>query len=217
MIARLNSLILAVYLIAPTAGAFLVREGESAAFVKSAAHTSDLRIYKITLDSVIVNTFLPHPLGMSASAGIVPRAAVHRHSVGLPLRVLKHFMVPQISFEEETTASEFFGKLKLNQKYTYVVLSEKMVLTETCNEPNEQYKDLASKHVLLSGLKKYVRFAGEMHIENDRQSGGLLVLFDNASGTYRPPSESLPNLAKLLIYSLLTPSDNVKIIAQARS
>lgn len=212
-----KSLFVLMSLASMPAAAFLYREGESAAFVKTAAHTADLKVYKITLNSSLVNQFLPHMLQMSIDAGVIPKLAVHRHSLGLPIRVLKHFMLPAMTVESEISANDFFRKLKLYQKYTYVVLPNKLALTETANEPSEKYKDLASKHMLLSGLKKYVRYAGEMHLERDFSTGELVAIFDNASGTYRPPQEELGNLAQLLTLSLLRPNDEVRFEGRART
>jgi len=197
--------------------AFMYRAGKSADFVQSVAHTPDLKVYKITLDSAMVNYYLPQVLPMGPKVGVLKKAATHRHSLGLVLRILRHFMVPDMSNEQPISADDFFAhQLKLGQKYTYVVLPTKMVLTETCNQPSERFKDLISKHALLSGLRKYVRYAGEMHIEREAFSDALTVVFDNASGTYRPPIDELEALAQLLQASLLTPADNIKIITRKR-
>lgn len=192
------------------------RQGDSSHFVRSATHTADLQVYKISLSEDEVDTYLPAKLTMSVEAKRLPKLATHRHSFGLVLRGLRKMMVPRWSPEQEASATQFFSHLKMGQKYTYVVMPKKLVLTETCNEPREHFKDLASKHMLLSGLRKHVRFAGEMHLEHSKD-GRLEVIFDNASGTYRPPSEGLGKLAQLLEVSLLKPTDNIRIAGRARS
>jgi hypothetical protein len=93
----------------------------------------------------------------------------------------------------------FFSSLRQKIPYTYVILQDRMIFTESTAKPNKEvYKDKMSKHYLISGLKPSVYFAGEMRIYKNTATKELFLVFDNASGTYQPTKELLPNLKKLL-------------------
>jgi hypothetical protein len=94
---------------------------------------------------------------------------------------------------------DFFGSLKEGRPYTYVILHDRLILTESTRIPmKEKYKDKFSKHYLISGLAKAVNYAGEIEVFKNFKTNEIFVVFDNASGTFKPWSELLSQLKKLL-------------------
>lgn len=99
----------------------------------------------------------------------------------------------------QTDPFSFFNAFREHVPYTYVILNDRLIFTESTDKPNKEiYKDKMSKHYLISGLKSNVHFAGEMRIFKHSKKGELFIVFDNASGTYRPPTNLLPGVRELM-------------------
>ena len=78
-----------------------------------------------------------------------------------------------------------------NEKYTYCVVKDKLILAETKTKLNKsKLKDFASKHMLLCDNTACA--SGEMIIHKDT------LIFDNSSGTFEPSMKNLQILKKVL-------------------
>uniref|UniRef100_M4C0E0 C2 domain-containing protein n=1 Tax=Hyaloperonospora arabidopsidis (strain Emoy2) TaxID=559515 RepID=M4C0E0_HYAAE len=83
------------------------------------------------------------------------------------------------------------GKMVL---FTYVIVETGFFFCET-GAPF--FKDMLSKHMLLSRTQFHVRYAGEFFV-TEKHSGGYTLHIDNNSGTYAPPENLLPQVEELL-------------------
>jgi hypothetical protein len=96
-------------------------------------------------------------------------------------------------------AKDFFCALREGIPYTYVILPYGLSFTESTNHlVAEKFKNIFSKHYLISGLTPKVNFAGEFHVYKNHGNHEVFLVFDNSSGTYRPPNFLLPDLKELL-------------------
>jgi len=91
--------------------------------------------------------------------------------------------------------TQLMAKLKKiidpNEKYTYCVNKDKLILAETKTQANQSnLKDIMSKHILLCDESACA--SGEMIFRNDT------LVFDNSSGTYEPSMKNLQVLKKIL-------------------
>jgi|GEM_PF-2026603 len=114
------------------------------------------------------------------------------------------------------SSREFFSMFKEGVPYTYVILDDEFIFTESARNPlKEKFKNRFSKHYTLSGLKRYVRFSGEFFIYFNKHNHDIFVVFDNASGTYRPPANLLPNVQKLLQYNFQRKASRLYFITKS--
>jgi hypothetical protein len=78
-----------------------------------------------------------------------------------------------------------------NEKYTYCVNKDKLILAETKTKLNKSHiKNMLSKHILLCDESACA--SGEVIIHNDT------FIFDNSSGTFEPTIKNLQILKKIL-------------------
>lgn len=95
------------------------------------------------------------------------------------------------------------------------MLEDRLVFTESTAFPlEEKKKDRLSKHYLISKFQSDVAYAGEMHIYQNPRNRELFLVFDNASGTYLPPSQYLPQLKQLLEYNFSGSCDGVYFVTK---
>jgi hypothetical protein len=107
-------------------------------------------------------------------------------------------------------ASNFFASLAENKPHTYVIVNDMLIFTESTACPSgEILKDKCTKHFLIAGLVKKVNYAGEFYIYKNKVNNEIFVVFDNSSGTYKPPSDILDKLHALLKSNLV--GDNLYI------
>lgn len=115
------------------------------------------------------------------------------------ISLIRHSILEPNDIVRSQSAKMFFGGLPENTPHTYALLENELIFTQTTAIPlRERYKDRFSKHFLISGMQKKVYFAGEFSVIKDKNTREVFVIFDNASGTYRPKSEHLPNFQKLM-------------------
>lgn len=127
------------------------------------------------------------------------------------LKTMRHFMYYNKDIWCEETIKNIFTSLSENKPHTYVVTYDKLIFTESTNFPSEEIiKDKFTKHFLISGLLKKVNYSGEFHVYKNPENNQVFVVFDNSSGTYQPPSESLPYLQQLLEDNLNSSNDSEK-------
>lgn len=116
------------------------------------------------------------------------------------IKTTRHHLLTSDQMRRQTDAYSFFNAFREHVPYTYVILHDRLIFTESTDKPNKEiYKDKMSKHYLISGLKSNVHFAGEMRVFKKSRKKELFIVFDNASGTYRPPTKLLPGVEKLMI------------------
>lgn len=114
--------------------------------------------------------------------------------------LLKKYMVEtqKIEKDDKDIMKKVVSLFDVNAKYTYCLNRNTLVVAETRTEKNEsKIKDLFSKHGLLCDQK--VCAAGEMSFEKTSK-GSYKMVFDNASGTFRPSKGDLQILKKKLPY-----------------
>eukprot|EP01012_Entosiphon_sulcatum_P002228 TRINITY_DN10445_c0_g1_i1.p1 TRINITY_DN10445_c0_g1~~TRINITY_DN10445_c0_g1_i1.p1 ORF type:complete len:316 (-),score=47.80 TRINITY_DN10445_c0_g1_i1:133-1080(-) len=78
-------------------------------------------------------------------------------------------------------------------RYTYVIMDDKMVFSETSKL---FLKDKYSKHAVHARASQLVRYSGEFCIDYERQ--GTPIVIDNDSGTYAPDPQDLPKVSEVL-------------------
>ncbi len=152
-------------------------------------------LYKVSLRDA--NTYLPwkEPI-KRASTRLLSQSFSPARPV---MKIVRRGIYRKRPLSRYSDAKDFFSSFHENVPYTYAVLKDKLVFAESTNFPlKEKYRDKFSKHSLISGLKKHVRYAGEFRVFKDSLHEQVVVVFDNASGTFRPASEHLPNLKQLL-------------------
>ncbi len=152
-------------------------------------------IYKISLDQV--NNYLPflEPIKKASVQSLDERL--------LPMKALIKLM--RIGFRQEKNGQSFltplvfFYCLQEGVPYTYVVTDRHLIFAKSTHFPEkEKWRDKFSKHYFIAGLKKSVRYAGEFTIVKASDEYKVAVIFDNASGTFRPKTKHLSNLQNLL-------------------
>lgn len=178
---RQNNLTYEIEDYSPRAHKILKDHGESA-------------LFKISLYDV--NAFLPwrEPIKRVST-----RFFARRFSPVRPIRkFIRMGIYKKRPLSKYSDAKDFFASCHEGVPHTYVVLKNKLIFAESTSSPlQEKYRDKFSKHYLISDLKQSVRYAGEFKVyKNSRDQ--IVVVFDNASGTFRPASEHLPHLQGLL-------------------
>eukprot|EP01006_Ploeotia_vitrea_P022374 TRINITY_DN54775_c0_g1_i1.p1 TRINITY_DN54775_c0_g1~~TRINITY_DN54775_c0_g1_i1.p1 ORF type:complete len:334 (+),score=27.48 TRINITY_DN54775_c0_g1_i1:88-1089(+) len=87
-----------------------------------------------------------------------------------------------------------FGKRDGHQRlFTYVITNQGMFFSETGSADKHKYKNMLSKHLVLSRVSPEVRYAGEFVIHQD-----MTLVLDNRSGTYTPNPRWRLRVVKLL-------------------
>lgn len=84
------------------------------------------------------------------------------------------------------------------EKYTYCLNQDNLILSETFNKNKTIVKNLFSKHFFLCKDKPCT--SGELVFHKNK------LVFDNSSGTYKPTIDNLKSIKKVLSFL------NVKII-----
>lgn len=115
--------------------------------------------------------------------------------------LLKKYMVDSLKIEknDKDIMKKVASLFDVNTKYTYCLNRETLVLAETRTDKNKsKIKDFFSKHGLLCDQK--VCAAGEMSFDKTHSNGNYKMVFDNASGTFRPSKDDLQVLKKQLPY-----------------
>lgn len=114
------------------------------------------------------------------------------------VKLVHHVILMPNKNERSVSPKAFFGGLPEGIPHTYAIVRNKLIFTETTAFPEqEKYVDRFSKHFLITGCSKYVNFAGEFNVIKNKETDEVFVVFDNASGTYKPKSEHLVNLKNL--------------------
>ncbi len=112
-------------------------------------------------------------------------------------------------------AKDFFGALREGVPYTYVVSPLGLSFTEsTSNLVGEKYKNIFSKHFLISGLRPNVNNAGELNKYKNPKNGEVFLVFDNSSGTYRPDNLYLPDLKRLLDHNFPVATEGIFFVVK---
>jgi hypothetical protein len=159
-------------------------------------------LYKVSIKDV--SDFLPWTESIKrASTRILDKRYFPLRPI---LKVVRTGIYQQKPNFRYANAKDFFSSFHEDVPHTYVVLKNKLVFAESTNFPSkERYRDKYSKHYLISGLKNHVHYAGEFRVFRDSQHKNVAVIFDNASGTFRPASEHLVNLKNLLEHNFSQP------------
>lgn len=124
-----------------------------------------------------------------------------------PIRVLRRFTYYG-GHPHSENAKYFFSQLEENIPHTYVILGDRLIFTESASNPAlERLKDIFTKHFLISGLQKRVNYSGEFHVHKNKINDEIFLVFDNSSGTYKPPTELLSNVQQLLNNNLNNDAD----------
>jgi len=169
-------------------------------------------LYTIMLDNV--DEFLPIKNG-------IKRKIVRLVSDGwLPGKPLVKYFRRRIYYRQGrlkwALAKDFFASLREGVPYTYVVLSHGLSFTESTHElVDEKFKNIFSKHYLISELTRKVNIAGEFYVYKNKHNHDVFLVFDNSSGTYRPPNSSLSNFEKLLSCNFDVTSDEIYFIVKS--
>lgn len=134
------------------------------------------------------------------------------------IRMVKHFrhhLFYRQGRLKWATAKSFFGALREGVPYTYVVSPLGLSFTEsTSNLVAEKYKNIFSKHFLISGLRPYVNIAGEMHKYKNHINGEVFLVFDNSSGTYQPANIYLADLKRLLKHNFSVDNEGIYFVVK---
>lgn len=150
-------------------------------------------LYKVPLTDV--DYYLPELFSIKRrSLKLIDRRLVPGKTA---LSVLEHCKCERSHMEKQATSYQLFSSLREEVTHTYVILDNKLIFTESTDNPIlENAKDKLTKHYLLSKLKYHVRYSGEFHVYKNNDD--IYVIFDNSSGTYRPDTKYLPQLSLLL-------------------
>lgn len=99
----------------------------------------------------------------------------------------------------QNDAKNIFGWLNEGTPHTFAITKDKLVFVESASkEYSNKAKDIFTKHYVISGMKNNVRYAGEFFVHTNPKNGDVHVVFDNASGTYRPNGSILRHVKSLL-------------------
>lgn len=131
-----------------------------------------------------------------------------------PLKILDHLTYHRKDVSHVKSTKKIFGKLLENKPHTYVILPDRLIFTESTSLPSTEFmKDKFTKHFLISGLVSSVSYSGEFFVYKNKINREIFVVFDNSSGTYKPSTELLPQVQKLLNANLNSsnPQDPEKI------
>ncbi len=134
----------------------------------------------------------------------IKRLAIERiHSHRLPgkslIRGFSRLFFAKEGKDYQLNPYVFFNSLEEGQPHTYAIVDEMLVFAESSVKPQlEKAKDFYSKHYIISGMSKKVNFAGEFYVYKSDATKEIFVVFDNASGTYRPDATALTSLEELL-------------------
>lgn len=106
----------------------------------------------------------------------------------------------------------FFIHLKTNTVYNYVILKDELIIACTARSHDNFYKNKFSKHYFISGLKNSIYYGGQImtYMKDEK----IIVLLNNASGTYKPHDQDLPQVINLLKYNF---GDHDYLIFKAKS
>lgn len=107
---------------------------------------------------------------------------------------------------------DFFIHLKTNTVYNYVILENELIIACTARSQDNFYKNKFSKHYFISGLKNNIYYGGQImtYMKDEK----IIVLLNNASGTYKPHDQDLPQVINLLKYNF---GDHDYLIFKAKS
>jgi len=126
-----------------------------------------------------------------------------------PLKILSHITYHSKDVSRVRRTKEIFGKLVEDKPHTYVILPDRLIFTESTNIPSSEFmKDKFTKHFLISGLVRKVSYSGEFFVYKNISNQEVFVVFDNSSGTYKPSTELLPEVKKLLDINLNSATDD---------
>jgi hypothetical protein len=132
------------------------------------------------------------------------------------IKFARNSILTPIMITNRIDAKKFFGALKERVPYTYVVLGNMIKITEAPIIPTkERFKNAFSKHYLISSLAHSVHYAGEIHIVKNSFKDEIFVIFDNASGTYKPADELLSSLKELLRKNFNTLNDGLYFMTRS--
>lgn len=166
-------------------------------------------LFKVKLKSV--DDYLPwkEPIKKASRRFLARRLSPVR-----PLRkIIRMSIYRRIPSPRYSNPKDFFASCHEGVPHTYVVLKNKLIFAESTSFPwKEKYRDKFSKHYLISGLKRTVRYAGEFKVFKDSNQN-IIVTFDNASGSFRPASEHLKHLKDLLEYNFSQPGLKFKVLS----
>jgi hypothetical protein len=126
---------------------------------------------------------------------------VHHHT--LPgkntIRLARHLIYHRAKREVLASGEEIISRLREDRPYTYVITGNHMIFTESTRNPmHEKLKNFLSKHYMICGLHGGVRYSGEFFIYPKPDSAEVFIVFDNASGTYQPDGNLLPEVQEVL-------------------
>ena len=114
------------------------------------------------------------------------------------VKLARHIIFHSTGDAKITETTKFFASLTLGRPHTYVVTKNQLIFAEsTANPVEERVKDKISKHYVISHMASKVQCAGEFFVYRNANDD-IHVVFDNASGTYRPNSEVMLKLKNLL-------------------
>lgn len=185
---------------------------EIAPFAHKLMHDNGVNaLYFVVLKDV--EQFLPKKLPIKKSS---VRIANHIRPFKIGVGAAHHKIFKTASSIKHANASEFFRSFRENVPYTFAIVDSELRFTESTALPFlEKYRDRFSKHYLISGQRHRVNFAGEMRIIRNTDTDDVYLIFDNASGTYQPPSPSLSNLAELLRHNFGGASQGTYFVTKA--
>jgi hypothetical protein len=106
----------------------------------------------------------------------------------------------------ERNLEALVGPNGVSHMHTYVLMQDGWWFTRTFTDANQlkvikMLKDNISKHLILSRGVYTVFYAGQFYVAKRREGETLKVYMDNASGSFTPPAEELPNLQQLMKFN----------------
>ena len=132
------------------------------------------------------------------------------------VKMARHHFLTHMSTLRFAPSREFFNAFREDHPYTFVISSSHLFITESTNIPKqEKYKNGFSKHYLISNCLSKVYFAGEIHVYKNKTNNEVFLVFDNASGTYKPSVNFLPSLKKLLDYNFFVSGGGMYFVAKS--
>lgn len=131
------------------------------------------------------------------------------------LKLARHHILTPEGMIRHAKVFDFFWSFREDVPYTYAIVDDELVLTQSTGIPmKEKYKDRFSKHYLISGLAHHVRYAGEINVYKNSDEDEVFVVFDNASGTYCPPTKLLSDVRRLLDYNFADSTSRVYFVVK---
>ena len=145
-------------------------------------------IYRFPIESILIDEYFPSKLSSFPTKTM--KSLTKRYLFySKPTVTVTRYQCkdPEKYISNSITFADFLDELSKDsnstKRFNFIILDDCLLFIQVPSVRHISYYALC-KHIILSNRAKYVRFAGEIWSDDDKQ-----IFLNNNSGTYRPPDQ----------------------------